>query len=176
MMSEPADPQTLRAAFGAFATGVTVVTTGGASPHGMTANSFTSVSLDPPLVLICVVRDAVMHTALTTTGRFAVSVLAVDQGPVARHFADRRRQLGMAQFDPVDWVAGECTGAPLILGAAAHFECEVRRLYDGGDHTIFLGAVLAFDKPGEPDPLLFLDGKFRQVHSGRELTLGGTGR
>jgi flavin reductase (DIM6/NTAB) family NADH-FMN oxidoreductase RutF len=175
-MSEVPDPQTLRKAFGAFATGVTVVTTGGPSPHGMTANSFTSVSLDPPLVLVCVGREAVMHTTLTTTGRFAVSVLSVGQEAVARHFANRRRNLGLAQFDPVDWTEGECTGAPLILGATAHFECEVWHCYDGGDHTVFLGAVLAFDGPGEPDPLLFLHGRFRQVDSGRELTMGGTGR
>ncbi|MGH3742313.1 MAG: flavin reductase family protein, partial [Micromonosporaceae bacterium] len=136
--AEIADPKLLRKAFGAFATGVTVVTVGGASPHGMTANSFGSVSLNPPLALICVDHAAVMHDILIATGYFGVSVLAADQESVARHFADKWRPLGQAQFDAVKWRPGQLTGAPLITGAIAHFECALWRQYDGGDHTIFV--------------------------------------
>lgn len=165
---ERPDPTLLRRAYGAFATGVTVVTVGGPTPHGMTANSFTTVSLDPPLVLVCVGRDAIMHGSLSEAGRFAVSVLTSRQEPVARYFADRRRPLGREQFDVVDWVPGERTGAPLIAGALAHFECDLWRAYDGGDHTIFIGALLALDRRAEEDALLFLGGAFH--HVGRKPT------
>jgi flavin reductase (DIM6/NTAB) family NADH-FMN oxidoreductase RutF len=157
------DPQELRRIFGAFATGVTVVTVGGAEPHGMTANSFTTVSLDPPLVLVCVDRRAIMHTALEAAGCFGISVLAADQEQVARHFANRWRGLGRAQFDAVDWVPGRVTGAPLIQGAPARFECELWRAYDGGDHTIFTGLLLTAERHTDDEPVLFLRGRFRQV-------------
>jgi flavin reductase (DIM6/NTAB) family NADH-FMN oxidoreductase RutF len=156
------DVNVLRPAFAAFATGVTVVTTGGSNPHGMTANSFTSVSLDPPLVLVCVDRDAVMHRALVARGGFGVSVLAADQETVARHFADRSRSLGRAQFDSIDWTPGRRTGAPMIDGAIAHFECELWQGFDGGDHTIFVGRLLTLaSRPG--DALVFIHGRFRQL-------------
>jgi len=155
--------QALRNAFGAFATGVTVVTVGGRTPHGMTANSFTSVSLDPPLALVCVGRDAVMHRALTAARRFGVSVLAAHQETVARHFADRRRPLGAGQFQYVDWLPGPLTGAPLIVDALAHFECELWRCYDGGDHSIFVGALLSLDRHADENALLFVHGRFDQL-------------
>ncbi|MGC5330187.1 flavin reductase family protein [Micromonospora sp. DT62] len=161
------DVTALRRAYGAFATGVTVVTVGGATPHGMTANSFTSVSLDPPLVLVCVDRNAVMHACLSETREFAVSVLTDDQEKVARYFADGRRPLGGEQFDQVDWRPGATTGAPLISGALAHFECEVWRSYDGGDHTIFLGRLLSLERRADGEALLFLSGRFRQVERER---------
>ncbi|BCJ41156.1 oxidoreductase [Actinoplanes ianthinogenes] len=153
------DSKALRRAFGTFATGVTVVTVGGAAPHGMTANSFTAVSLDPPLVLVCIEHNAVMHQALRDAGQFGVSVLAAGHAPVARYFADRRRPLGGEQFVPVDWHAGEHTGAPLITGALAHFECALWRSYDGGDHTIFLGRLLGMGGGTEDDALLFHRGR-----------------
>ncbi|KOX03140.1 MULTISPECIES: flavin reductase family protein [Micromonospora] len=161
------DAKLLRRAFGAFATGVTVVTVGGATPHGMTANSFATVSLEPPLVLICVGREAVMHQVLSRAGVFAVSVLAAEQEAVARYFADRRRPLGREQFASVDWLPGPQTGAPLISGALAHFECELRRTYEGGDHSIFLGELLSMDRSLENDALLFVNGGFRQVEPKR---------
>lgn len=161
---EATDEKWLRRAFGAFATGITVVTVGGCSPHGMTANSFASVSLDPPLLLVCVDRSAVMHSSLTTTGRFGVSVLAAEQEEVARHFANRCRPLGAAQFDAVDWVPGPRTGAPLIQGALAWFECALWRAYDGGDHTIFVGSLLSVDRRQEQDAVLFFHGRFRRLN------------
>jgi flavin reductase (DIM6/NTAB) family NADH-FMN oxidoreductase RutF len=160
---EPTDPALLRRAFGAYATGVTVVTVGGVRPHGMTANSFTSVSLDPPLVLFCAGRSTVMHDILIASGVFGVSVLAADQEVIARHFADRWRRLGQAQFDAVPWRPGRLTGAPLIIGALAHFECRLWRSYDGGDHTIFVGNLLALDHAAEDNALAFFHGRFSRL-------------
>lgn len=159
----PGDPRLLRRTLAAFATGVTVVTVGGGIPHGMTANSFTAVSLDPPLVLVCVGRDAMMHQALSDTGRFGISVLAGHQETVARYFADRRRPLGKQQFDFAEWLPGGRTGAPLLVGAAAHFECDLWRCYDGGDHTIFIGRLLTLQRHTDDDALLFVHGAFRQL-------------
>lgn len=158
-----ADTTFLRRAFGSFATGVTVVTVGGDTPHGMTANSFTSVSLDPPLVLICVGRDAMMHSLLLATRSFGVSVLAADQEQLARYFTNRDRPLGRRQFDDVDARPGPQTGAPLLGDALTHFECEVRRTYDGGDHTIFLAELVGLQRGRDDAALLFLEGRFRQV-------------
>ncbi|WP_335936532.1 flavin reductase family protein [Streptomyces sp. PTD5-9] len=153
----------LRRAFGSFATGVTVVTVGGAVPRGMTANSFTSVSLDPPLVLVCVAKEARMHDSLAAAPAFTVSVLGADQEHVARHFADRSRPLGAGQFDAVDWFPGPTAGAPVLAGAAAHFECRPWRTYDGGDHTIHVGRVLSWDESPDPGALLFHHGRLGRL-------------
>ncbi len=156
-----ADRDALRKVLGSFATGVTVVTVGGKdSLHGMTANAFSSVSLDPPLVLICIGRDAVMHEVLSQTGHFGVSVLAAEQEETARHFADRWRALGSAEFDEVDWDPGPRTGVPLITAALARFECELWRSYDGGDHTIFLGRLISLNRRDDGESLVFFDGRF----------------
>lgn len=157
------DPARLRRAFGAFATGVTVVTVGGASPRGMTANSFTSVSLDPALILISVGKEAVMHRRLAEAATFSVSVLGAGQESVARHFADRSRPMGAGQFDAVDWLPGRAADAPLIAGAAAHFECAKWRTYDAGDHTLYLGELLAMDEFPDGEPLVFHRGAFRDL-------------
>jgi flavin reductase len=158
------DPRTLRRAFGAFATGVTVLTVGEPNPHGMTANSFTAVSLDPPQVLVCVDRSAVMHRALVAASSFGVSVLADHQESVARYFADRRRPLGAAQFDAVDWLPGATTGVPLIAGALAHFECRIWRRYDGGDHTIVVGSLVWLHRAADNNALLFCGGQFGRLN------------
>ncbi|GAA2076752.1 flavin reductase family protein [Actinomadura alba] len=159
-----AETKALRRMFGAFATGVSVVTVGGASPHGMTANSFTSVSLDPPLALICVGHEAIMHRRLAI-GFFGVSVLAADQEGVARHFADLTRPLGAAQFESIDCEPGPVTGVPLINGALATFEFELWNTYEGGDHSIFVGQLLSPERPPlEADgALLFYRGRFRRL-------------
>lgn len=157
------DPALLRRGFGAFATGVTVVTVGGSVTHGMTTNSFTSVSLDPPLLLVCVDREALMHAKLAAAGSFGVSVLAADQEDVARHFANQWRPEGIVQFEPFEWRPGRLTGAPLLGGAVAHFECTVWQTYDGGDHTIFVGRVLSLDRRADEKVLMFIGGGFRST-------------
>lgn len=167
----PPDGSRMRRAMGAFATGVTIVTVGGDTPHGMTANAFSSLSLDPPLVLVCIGRNAVMHRILSASETFGISVLSAHQELVARHFANRLRPLGIAQFDSVDWHRGPDTGAPLIDGALVHMECAVRDAYDGGDHTIFVGELLSLDQPTEDDALLFFRGQFRDIYPQRsEMT------
>ena len=166
------DTTLLRRTLGAFATGVTVVSVGGPNPHGMTANSFTAVSLDPPLVLVCVGRTAFMHEALQSTGRFGISVLSAEQEHVARHFANSRRPLGMQQFHVIDCRLGALCGAPLITGAAAHFECELWRAYDGGDHTIFIGRLLSMTNSNDRDVLVFERGRYGRLERG---TSGGPG-
>jgi flavin reductase (DIM6/NTAB) family NADH-FMN oxidoreductase RutF len=153
----------LRRVFGAFATGVTVVTVGGEIPHGMTANSFTAVSLDPPLILVCVGRDALMHDVLEQQTAFAVSILAADQTGVARYFADKRRPIGRDQFDAVPWLSGARSGAPLIDGSLAHLECALEQTHEAGDHTIYIGRLLSlWRRPGD-DALLFLNGELRHA-------------
>lgn len=163
----PAQPRQtdLRGALAGFATGVTVVAVGGAHPHAMTANAFTSVSLDPPLVLVCVHREAQMHRALAAARVFGVSVLAVDQQPLARYYASSRRPGGAAQFAGVDWTPGSCTGAPLLDHAVAWFECTPWHRYDGGDHSIVVGELVAATRAhGVPrSPLLFFDSEFRSL-------------
>lgn len=155
-----ADQLQLRTALAAFPSGVTVVTVGGSHPHGMTANAFTSVSLYPPLVLVCIRRDARMHEALVGVDSFAISVLAAHQEGLARYFADRQRPPGAAQFRNVDWSPGHATDAPLIHGALAWLECTLWSTYDGGDHSIFLGRLVSAARRDGGQPLLFVGGRF----------------
>jgi flavin reductase (DIM6/NTAB) family NADH-FMN oxidoreductase RutF len=161
---EPTSRQ-FRDTVGMFTTGITVVTAVSARlGHGMTANAFASVSLDPLLVLVCVVRDALMHKVLEEAGRFAVSVLAADQEDLARYFSDSGRPGGMAQFVPVGWHPGPVTGAPLLDGALAYLECDVEAAYDGGDHTVFLGRVRRVERASaDGSPLLYFGGHYRRL-------------
>ena len=154
---------TLREAMGQFPTGITVLTAAGDDWHGMTANAFTSVSLDPPLVLCCVSRTARMHAAIASAGSFAVSMLGADQEGLARYFADKRRPGGAEQFDAVPWVPGPHTGAPLLSGSLAWLECKLTEAHDGGDHSIFLGQVLSASRIPDRGALVFYRGAFRQV-------------
>jgi flavin reductase (DIM6/NTAB) family NADH-FMN oxidoreductase RutF len=150
-----------RATLGLFATGVTVVTArADALVHGMTANAFASLSLDPLLALVCVERDAVMRKVLHEAGCFAVSVLAADGEPLARWFSDSGRPSGMAQFDPFTWSPGRTTGAPLLAGSLAWLECDVHAVHDGGDHEIFVGRVRSLGRSGEGEPLLYFRGEY----------------
>ncbi|MEU3714375.1 flavin reductase family protein [Streptomyces catenulae] len=153
-------PGRMREVMSRFATGVTVLTVGGDHPHAMTANAFSSVSLDPPAVLACVGHGAVMHQALTDAGRFAVNILGAGQEELARHFADRRRTLGAAQFEGVARRPGRHTGAPLLDGAVAWLECELAASHEFGDHTVFIGSVLAAAQEADEDELLFVGGRF----------------
>lgn len=161
----PASPAwvSLREVMARFATGIVVLTAPGDQRHGMTANAFSSVSLDPPLVLSCVSREARMHSAIMSAGSFAVSVLGAEQEQLARYFADPSRPNGQAQFDSVRWEPGPRTGAPLLAGSLAWLECELVEAYGGGDHSIFLGRVLSSGRGASEDALVFFGGKFRYV-------------
>lgn len=155
----------LREVMSQFATGITVLTAGGEQGHGMTANAFSSVSLDPPMVLCCVSRAARMHEAIVSAQTFAVSILAAEQRDMARYFADWRRPRGMSQFDSVDCVSGPHTGSPLLNDAVAWLECRLARIYEGGDHSIFLGEVLASSTSAKSSALLFFGGDYHEVDS-----------
>jgi len=156
-------PRAMREVMGRFATGITVLTAGGDSPHGMTANAFSSVSLDPPLVLVCVARTALMHDAIMSTGSYAVSVLGGEQEQLARYFADRRRPRGAAQFDAIEWRPGPRTAAPLLNDSLAWLECGLEEVYEGGDHSIFLGRVLSIGRADDGHALLFFGGGYHRV-------------
>jgi len=155
----------LREVMSQFATGITVLTAAGDCGHGMTANAFTSVSLDPPLVLCCVARPARFHESVLCAGSFGVSFLAADQEPVARYFADKRRPHGPVQFDAVEWVPGPHTGSPLLSGALGWLECRLSTVYEGGDHSIFLGKVLSASRGPDRQALLFYGGGYHQVQA-----------
>ena len=150
-----------RAVAGLFATGVTVVSTlHGGRGRGMTANAFASVSLDPPLVLVCVRHDSEMRRLLDAHETFTVSVLSADQRGVAAWFADPARPEGRAQFDAVGWHLGPATGAPVISGALAWLECAVSERVVAGDHVVVFGRVLGLGAGQPGEPLLFFAGEY----------------
>lgn len=178
-MNEPKGPKqqvacpggkALRSVLGRFATGVAVVAAGQGTPCGMTANSFTSVSVLPPLVLVCINRSAAVYQAVLESGSFAVSVLSARQEPVARYFADHSRPRGAAEFDSIDWSSGPGTGSPIIGDSLAWLDCSVAACHDGGDHVIFLGSVRASGCGPAHGALLFFGGRFRSPElTGPEL-------
>lgn len=138
-----ADADAVRDAVSSFPSGVTVVTTvADGEPYGMTVSAFTSVSQAPPLVLVCVGGTGTGAELLARGGAFCVNVLAAAQAPLARRFASRRRPRGTAMFDGAPYRDG-VTGTPVLLGAAAHLECELQATVDGGDHLLVLGRVVA---------------------------------
>ncbi|MFH9472153.1 flavin reductase family protein [Streptomyces clavifer] len=157
------NPVPLREVMSLFATGVTVLSVGGEDIHGMTANAFTSVSLDPPSVLCCVAHSAVMYKAITSAGHFGVSIMEAGQEGLARFFADKKRPLGPSQFTGVDWVPGTRTGAPLLSGSLAWLECELSAAHDIGDHTVFIGDVVASSRGDGADGLVFFGGAFHRA-------------
>ena len=139
------DPRALRSAFGAFLTGVTVVTTldPKGRPIGFTANSFTSVSLDPPLLLVCLAKRSFNFATVTGAPGFAVNVLAEDQDAVSTTFARPSDD----RFAAVPWAPGP-HGSPVLEGAAAWFDCSTHQVVDAGDHAVLLGRVEAFADSG----------------------------
>lgn len=153
-VADPIDQVAFRQAMGQFASGVTVVTTLGPNgePTGSTVSAFCSLSLAPPMVLVCLHRGRTTHLAIERAGRFAVNILSCDQAGIARRFAGPR-----ARFEGVGHRRG--VGGPHLDGAIAHIDCRVHELNDGGDHVIVLGAVDDIElSPGEP--LLYARGAF----------------
>lgn len=161
----PPDAALFRRTVGHFATGVTVATTVvGGVDHAMTASAFTSVSLDPLLVLVCVDKDARFHDAVLQSGAWGVSVLASTHRAAADWFALQGRPL-IGQLDRFPHVRG-VTGAALLDGAVAWLECRTYAVHDGGDHDIVVGEVIAAREGArDAEPLLY--------HRGRYDRLGG---
>ena len=141
---------------GRFATGVTVVTIdkqdGGV--HGMTANAFMSVSLNPPLVLLSVAKTAAMHGYMQTCGQFGISFLRAEQAEVSNHFAGRP---DASVGDTL--VYGRLAGTPVLERSLARIACRRWAVYDGGDHTLFVGEVIDL-QADEGEPLLYFRGRY----------------
>lgn len=151
------DARDFRAALGQYATGVTVITTkdDAGTYHGLTANSFTSVSIDPPLVLWCPSKRATSLPAFESATHFAINVLADSQYHLSRQFSVSGSE---EKFKGVDVVEG-AGGAPVLRGAVASFQCRLVARHDGGDHLIYVGEVEQYDRTGG-EPLLFHNGRF----------------
>ncbi len=153
--------QEFRRVMGNFATGVTVVTTrAGSAPQGLTVNAFSSLSLVPPLVLVCIDKTVNSHSAIAQSGIFAIHILAHDQEELSKRFADKawegRRFEGLA-------FRSAATGAPILDGAIAYIDCRVVSALDGGDHTIFVGRVEELKVEREAAPLLFFRGRYGRL-------------
>lgn len=147
-----------RGVMGHFATGVTVVASRDADgePVGLTVNAFTSVSLDPPLVLVCIHKKAEGHDAVIAAGHFGISVLAADQGDIAMVFSQEEPA---SRFQGVEFEDGPL-GSPILKGALAWIECRFETVLPGGDHSILLGRVEDCGA-GPGDPVLFFRGTLR---------------
>lgn len=145
----------LRQAFGRFATGVTVVTTAGAAgPVGITANSFTAVSLDPPLLLWCPAKASQRHETFVGAPRFALHVMGAGQDAISRAFA--------TTADAFDRCAHSISehGVPLLEGCPVRFECAIRDRIDAGDHTVIIGLVEQVSLGDGAEPQVFLGGEY----------------
>lgn len=154
------DPRTLRDALGCFATGVTVVTTRDQTgqPVGLTANSFSSVSLDPPLILFCLARSSTNVESFRQAEHFAINVLHIGQQPTSGVFARSGDR-----FQDVAWETWD-TGVPILSGALASFECATDRIVEAGDHLVIIGRVTRARFEPRRDPLLYFRGKYRRLH------------
>ena len=151
----------LRRAMSRFATGVTVITTRAADDklEGVTANSFSTVSLSPPLILWSLSRASASFPKFESASHFAVNVLALAQLPLSRHFSTPQ----IDKFTGIEHRIGH-GGCPVLLGSIAHFECVTQTVADGGDHAIFIGRVLATGYT-DGEPLIFSQGTYHKAHA-----------
>jgi len=158
------DVSAFRGAMGSFPTGVTVVTvaSGDGDMHGITVNSFSSVSLDPMLVLVCLNETSRGVGLIERTGAFVVNVLSAGQQEVSRWFASPCRPAGPAMFDGVPFEPG-VTGCPVLAGAMASFDCRLRQSHRAGDHLIVLGEVIALVHRPQLEPLVFHAGSYTSL-------------
>jgi len=156
MLADRLDPAELRQVLGCFVTGVTVVTTleQGGLPRGFTANSFTSVSLDPPLVLVCIGRRATSHDAFAAGSGFAVNILSHAQQELSARFASKSAD----KFAGLEWRVGQ--GGGIVLdGSLAWLDCRLERVIPAGDHSILLGEVLDLGRSAQ-QPLAWCRGRY----------------
>lgn len=154
-----AQARTFRDVLGRFASGVTVVTTlSDGEPIGMTCQSFTSVSLQPPLVLFCPARTSLAWPRIHQAGRFCVNFLADHQADVSTTMATR----GIDKFAGVGWEPSPATGSPLLHGVLGHVDCSIHAVHEAGDHYVVIGRVLdlAVAAPGDSHALTFFRGRY----------------
>lgn len=157
----PIDGKEFRGVLGQFATGVAVITTEdeGGEKNGMTVSSFTSVSMDPPLILFCAKEGSKTMAEVQENGHFAVNILRDDQKNLCYQFAGKEPD----KFKGVASHAGQAYGDPMIDGAIATLECKLSSIQAGGDHKIVIGQVVGLSKTPEADqPLIFWDGKIKE--------------
>jgi flavin reductase (DIM6/NTAB) family NADH-FMN oxidoreductase RutF len=159
-IANPFNTAQFRSALGRFASGVTVVTTQfETQTHGMTANAFVSVSLDPPLVLVSLDNRSYLHRILPSTRRYGVSVLAYNQQKLSNHFAGSTVEGLHIRFTTRN-------GVPLLEGAVAYFVVDLFDAHSAGDHTLYIGRVEHFESHDD-NPLLFYAGKYRELGTER---------
>jgi flavin reductase (DIM6/NTAB) family NADH-FMN oxidoreductase RutF len=158
-MSPSLNPDEFRNACALFANGVAVatVTAPDGTPHGLTVSSFTSVSIQPPLVLICIALSCTIITHFRTNAFFAVNVLSEQQRDLSVHFATRTE----GRFEGIDWVPG-VAGSPLLHDCLARFQCRTDQIVEAGDHIVLLGTVIKVESfPG--DPLVYFNRSYRSL-------------
>lgn len=155
----PVSSQEFRRACGLFATGITIATVidPDGAPHGLTVNSFTGVSLDPPLVLICLGHAVTTIAAFRASRHFGINILRAGQ----QELSDRFARKGFDRFDGVAWYRGEF-GIPLLPGVLAAIECRVQQRFTSGDHDIFVGEMMRANL-AEGDPLLYYASRYRTL-------------
>ncbi len=155
------DPTTMRSVLGHFPSGVTIVTgVADGAPAGFTCQSFSSLSLDPPLVLILPGRNSSSWPKIEATGKFCVNVLSEQQGELSTRFA----RSGTDKFAGVEWTPSPL-GSPILAGATAWIDCTLYACHDGGDHLIVVGAVHALAAEPEVPPLVFHRGAYARTDS-----------
>ncbi len=157
----PIDQEAFREALRGWASGVTVVTSrSGDKAHGMTVSAFSSVSAEPPLILVCANQASTTHGIIEEGGVFAVNILAAHQRDVSNVFASSQHE--DSRLERVSWTEGQ-TGAPLIAEALASLECSVASAHREGSHTIYVGRVEAVHT-NDAEPLIYYKGGYRALH------------
>ena len=153
------DSNEQRRILGKFATGVTVASTKvGDETWGMTANAVSSLSLYPPLVLLCIQRDGQSHTKFTAGGCFALNILSAEQQEISDRFAFK----GPKDFSDLETTTAE-TGAPILKHALGWVDCRLKEILPGGDHDIFVGEIVAGGAAEDGEPLLYYSGKYAKL-------------
>jgi flavin reductase (DIM6/NTAB) family NADH-FMN oxidoreductase RutF len=158
----PPSAHSFRQVMSAFATGVTIVTTrSGDTVHGLTANAFCSVSLEPMMVLVCVDKQTFSHDLIVAGRNFAVNILAADQQYLAERFSNNDLE-AKKRYEGVAYRTAT-TGAPLLEGTLAWLDCELAAVHEGGDHTIFVGKIVAMGKGEGRSPLLYFQSRYHSL-------------
>jgi flavin reductase (DIM6/NTAB) family NADH-FMN oxidoreductase RutF len=161
-VNQPPDKASFRHVMGHFASGVTVMTTTAGRLHGMTVSAFASQSLDPLLILVSVERSTVMHQLVMQSRAFALNILDEHGEGTARFFADNAR-LNAPEFREGGYHLGAMTGSPILKEAAAYFEARLHSTLEAGDHTIFVGEVVALEVVREAAPLIYYRSGYRRL-------------